>query len=73
MPERLRSVAGTPAEVLFADGSLAGTLGQIADAGFELVRPAGDVVIVPFDAIGQVADGRVLLTQNAADLDMRPG
>lgn len=67
MPERLIGIEGI-ASVAFADGSEAGRLGKIADAGFELVRPDGTVAVVTFAAIDSVEERVVKLTCEPADL-----
>lgn len=67
MPQRLIGIEGI-ASVQFADGSAAGKLGRIADAGFELERPDGTVVIVSFAAIDNVENRVVKLTCHPADL-----
>jgi hypothetical protein len=67
MPERLIGIEGI-ASVQFADGTPAGTLGRIADAGFELVRPDGTIVIVSFTAIDDVQNRVVKLTCDSETL-----
>ena len=61
MPERLIGIEGI-ASVQFHDGTIAGKLGRIADAGFELIRPDDSVVIVSFAAIDSVENRIVKLT-----------
>lgn len=67
MPERLIGIQGI-ASVVFADGTEAGTLGKISDAGFELVRPDQTVVTVAFSAIEAVESRVVKLTCSQAGL-----
>jgi hypothetical protein len=47
--------------VQFADGRPAGSLGQISDLGFELIRPRGEVHWIHFSAILRIDDEAVRL------------
>ena len=67
MPHRLIGIEGI-ASVRFADGKPAGSLGRIADAGFEVVRPDGSVVIVTFEAISRVENRVVKLSCDESTL-----
>ena len=67
MPQRLIGIEGI-ASVRFADGEPAGSLGRLADAGFELVRPDGAVVVVLFAAISDVENRVVKLSCDESTL-----
>jgi hypothetical protein len=62
MPSRFASLRGVVAPVVFMDGQHAGTLGRISDLGFEMLLPGtGEPVLLRFDCVETVDDGRVVL------------
>lgn len=67
MPQRLSGL--TEAEILYVDGTRAGKLGRISDRGFELTLDSGTVML-RFEAVDRVEDGRVVLACDYGSLAM---
>jgi hypothetical protein len=56
-------------EVVGSDGDRVGTVKQIRENDFLVNRPLQRDVYVPFDAVKDVANGKVVLTVQAGQVD----
>jgi hypothetical protein len=56
-------------EVVGSDGDLVGTVKQVRDNDFLVNRPLQRDVYVPFDAVKDVATGKVVLNVQAGQVD----